>query len=89
MPCYTAQHHGESQTPIPFLEDARRNLTLLRRTYGRHSSRYRHLVYQYRVVSDELGCRQALERVLHPLRRRSAGRKSAPWRHRPGPLSKF
>jgi hypothetical protein len=70
------------------MEDARRNLALLRRTYGRHSARYRHLVYQYRFVSDELGCRQALERVLHPLRRRSAARKSAPWRHRPRPLTR-
>ena len=85
MPCNTAQPRGESQTPIPFLEDARRNLALLRRTYGRHSARYRRLVHQYRVVSDELGCRQALERALHPLRRRSAGHESAPWRCRQGP----
>ena len=88
MTCHAAHHRGESQTPIPFLEDARRNLALLRGTYGRHSARYRHLALRYRAVSDELGCRQALERALHPLRRRSAGHKPVPWRHRSEPLTK-
>ena len=51
----------------PFLDDARRNLALLRQTYGAHSQRYRALLAHYRIVADDLGCRPALEDVLRSL----------------------
>lgn len=51
------------------LVDARRNLTVVRRIYGRRSARYQRLVSHYRRVADLLGCRPALERIAHPLRR--------------------
>lgn len=53
---------------IPFLDDARRNLTLLRQTYGARSARYRTLLVQYRTVADDLGCRPAFEEALRSLR---------------------
>lgn len=57
---------------VSFLVDARRNLTVVRRIYGRRSARYQQLVQRYRRVADILGCRLALERRAHPLRRHAA-----------------
>ncbi len=54
---------------VSFLVDARSNLTVVRRIYGRRSARYQRLVRHYRRVADLLGCRGALERLAHPLRR--------------------
>jgi hypothetical protein len=65
-----------------FLQEARRNLTLLRVVYGRRSSRYRRLLRIYRTVADSLGCRRHLERVAHMLRRQP-GCGSTRWRPRP------
>ena len=50
-----------------FLADVRRNLRVLRHLHGPHSR----LVRLYRDVADAQGCRPALERILHRLRRRA------------------
>lgn len=62
----------------PFLADAWCNLVVVRQLYGPQGRRYRRLVRQYRYVGNALGCRRALERLLHPLPRRHL---RAPHRH--------
>ncbi len=76
----------EIDTPArAFIAEAHRNLTLLRGLYGPGGERYRRLLRHYRAVADALGCRPALERSLHALRRHNLGRRERPWRsHRPG-----
>ena len=54
-----------------FLADVRRNLRVMRQVHGAHSPQYRRLVRLYRDVAGALGCRPALERMLHRLRRRA------------------
>jgi hypothetical protein len=71
----------QPEATFPFLDEARRNLRLLRQFDGAHGRRYRRLVRQYRAVADELGCRRPLERLLHPLRRpHSVPTPPLPWR---------
>jgi hypothetical protein len=72
-----------------FLADVRRNLRVMRYLHGPQSRQYRRLVRLYRDVADAHGCRSALERILHRLRRRaplpcippSAARERGSWAH--------
>lgn len=82
--CYAMQFEPTqpprtASSPIPFLEDARRNLNVLRAAYGRGSPRYRRLADRYRAVADELRCRRGLERILHRLSRRSQRHRHVRW----------
>lgn len=79
MSHYSPDGLDESPQPIAFLDDAHRNLALVRGFYGRDSNRYRHLLRRYRAVADELGCRWQLERRLHRLRRRPDARIQHSW----------
>jgi hypothetical protein len=71
---------GPSPTPLSFIDDASRNLRIVRRHFGPRSAFYRDLARRYGDVARELGCWGALQRVLHPLRRRASPGVGRPWR---------
>src|SRR5690348_8991424 len=60
----------EERPFIPFVVDACENLRVLRGMHGRRGAPYLSQLRRYRAIAESLGCRRALERRLHPLRRR-------------------
>ena len=74
-------HRNRPEESGWFLQEAKRNLALLRKVFGARSKRYRRLLRTYRDVADELGRRRELERFAHVLRRRPL-RSMKRWRPR-------
>lgn len=73
---------AEDRPFIPFVVDACENLRVLRGMHGRRGAPYVSQLRRYRAIAESLGCRRALERRLHPLRRQPVAGKIRPWRRR-------
>lgn len=80
----SASSPAEDRPSIPFVVDACENLRVLRGMHGRRGAPYLRQLRRYRTIADSLGCRRALERHLHPLRRRPMEGQMQPWRPRAG-----